>query len=251
MILILVLVFGSAAARAQMSTPAAPEPIPAKAAGWPPPVEDNPVFAHVLFDQLEGRTSSSGTQLRWDAEGWIGTDTNRLWVKSEGFTNGNTVSDGDHEALYDRPIPHLRYFDAQAGVRVDGDSDPTHVWAALGVEGLAPYSFEIAPTLYISDSGRIAGRVNGSWDLYLTQRWAVQPEAELNFYSKDDPARKIGSGFSDIDTGVRLRYEITRKFAPYIGWAYNGQFGGSARYTHLAGEPTGNSSFVFGLRVWH
>ena len=98
-----------------------------------------------------------------------------------------TVSDGDHEALYDRPIPHMRYFDAQVGVRADLDSGPTRAWAAVGIEGLAPYCFEFAPTLYIRDGGNIAGRVTGSYDLLLTQRWIVQPESELNFYSKDDP----------------------------------------------------------------
>jgi copper resistance protein B len=125
------------------------------------------------------------------------------------------------------------------------------VWAAVGVEGLAPYFFDLEPTFYIRDGGHVAGRINGSWDLFLTQRWVVQPQAELNFYSKDDPARQTGSGFSDIDTGVRLRYELTRKVNPYVGWAYNGKYGNSALYTRQAGEATSNSSFVFGLRVWY
>ena len=176
---------------------------------------------------------------------------NRLWVKSEGFAGNSGVSDGDHEALYDRPIPRMRYFDAQAGVRADIDSDPARVWAAAGIEGLAPYFFDFEPTFYIGDGGRMAGRINGSWDLFVTQRWIVQPQAELNFYSKDDPVRKIGSGFSDIDAGVRLRYEVNRKFNPYIGWACNCNYNGSARYIRQAGEATRSSSFVFGLRLWH
>jgi len=211
----------------------------------------NQIFAHVLLDQFEGRTNGSDNELRWDGEGWIGTDINKLWVKSEGFSDGTTVSDGDHEGLYDRPIPHMRYFDAQAGVRADLDSGPHRAWAAFGIEGLAPLFFEFAPTFYIRNGGRIAGRVTGSCELLLTQRWILQPEAELNFYSKDDPARQVGSGFSDLDAGLRLRYEVNRKFAPYVGFAYNGKYGKTASYSHEAGETTYGSQFAFGLRFWY
>jgi copper resistance protein B len=212
---------------------------------------EDPVLTHARFDQLEGRTNGSDSEFRWDGEGWIGTDMNKLWVKSEGFSNNTSISDGDHEALYDRPIPHLRYFDAQAGVRVDLDSAPQRVWAAFGIEGLAPGYFEFAPTLYIRDGSNVAGRVTGSYDLLLTQRWIAQPEAELNFYSKDDPGRQIGSGLSDLDGGLRLRYEVSRKFAPYLGFAYNGKFGNTASYSRTAGESTSDTQLVFGLRLWY
>jgi copper resistance protein B len=214
------------------------------------PVKDNQVFAHVLLNQFEGRTNGPDNELRWDGEGWIGTDTNRLWLKSEGFSSNGTVSDGDHEALYDRPIPHIRYFDTQVGVRVDLDSGPTRTWAAVGIEGLAPYRFNFEPTLYIRGGGHVAGRITGSYDLLLTQRWITQPEAELNFYSKDDPSRQIGSGLSDLDAGVRLRYEIKRKIAPYIGFTYSGKYGNTARYSRQVGETTSDYRFVFGLRLW-
>ena len=251
---ILVCAFGLIAAlpaSAQTSAPATQQPTPAKVGAWPPAVMDSPVFVHGLLDQFEDRTNGSGSSFRWDGEGWLGTDMNRLWIKSEGFAGNGTVSDGDHEALYDRPIPHMRYFDAQAGLRADVDSDPTRLWFAVGMEGLAPYLFQFAPTFYISDGGHMAGRISGAWDLFLTQRLVLQPQAELNFYSKDDPKRKIGSGFSGIDTGVRLSYQVTRKFNPYIGWAYDGAYGNTARYTRLSGEATNNSTFVFGLRLWY
>jgi copper resistance protein B len=238
-------------ASAQSPVPSAPEPSPAQTPGWPPAVRDNIVFAHVLLNQFEGRTNGSENLFRWDGEGWIGTDMNRLWIKSEGFAGQGGMSDGDHEALYDRPIPHMRYFDGQAGVRTDLDSGPARVWAAIGMEGLAPYSFDFEPTFYISDGGHMAGRINGSWDLFLTQKWILQPQAELNFYSKNDPGRQTGSGFSDIDSGIRLRYVLTRKFNPYVGWAYDGKYGGSARYARQSGEATSNSSFVFGVRFWY
>jgi copper resistance protein B len=145
----------------------------------------------------------------------------------------------------------MRYFDGQVGIRADLDSGPNREWAALGIQGLAPYFFEFAPTLYIRDSGHVAGRITGSYDLLLTQRWIVQPEAELNFYSKDDPARGIGSGFSDMDAGVRLRYEVSRKFAPYIGFAYDGKYGDTAAYARQLKETTSDPRFVFGLRLWY
>ncbi len=209
------------------------------------------IFAHAMLDQFEGRSSGTESELRWDGEAWLGTDRNRLWLKSEGFSDNATVSDGDQEALYDRPIPRMRYFDAQLGVRADLDSSPERTWAALGIEGLAPFFFQFAPTLYIRDGGNVAGRVTSSYDLLLTQRWIAQPQAELNFYNKDDPARQIGSGFSELDTGLRLRYEITRKFAPYIGFAYNGKYGNTASFARQKGQSSSDPRFVFGLRLWY
>jgi len=220
-------------------------------AAMPAPVMDNQIFAHVLVDQFEGRTSGLSNNFRWAGEAWAGTDMNKLWLKSEGFAGNGLVNDGDHEALYDRPLPHTRYLDGQVGVRSDLDSGPARTWAAVGVEGLMPYYFQFAPTFYIRDGGNVAGRVTGFYDLLLTQRLIVQPEAELSFYNKDDPARLIGSGLSDLDTGVRLRYEFSRKFAPYVGFAYNGKYSGTARYARLAGESTSDPRFIFGLRLWY
>jgi copper resistance protein B len=208
------------------------------------------IFWHVLLDQFEGRTNGPDNEFRWDGEGWIGNDVNKLWLKSEAFVESGRVTDGDHEALYDRPIPFLRYFDAQAGVRFDLDSNSERNWGALGVEGLAPYFFQFAPTLYFSDD-RVAGRITGSYDLMLTQRLIAQPEIELNFYSKRDPGRGIGSGLSDLDTGIRLRYEIMRKFGPYIGFAYSQTFGETATFTRSEGGIVHDPRFVFGIRLWY
>jgi copper resistance protein B len=212
---------------------------------------DNQIAGHLLFDQLEGRTNGPDNEFRWDGQGWIGTDMNKLWFKSEGFVEHGKATDGDTEALYDRPIPFLRYFDAQAGVRYDLDSNPGRTWGALGVEGLAPYFFQFQPTFYFSNRGRFAGRLIGSHDLLITQRLILQPEIEMNFYSKRDPSRAIGSGLSDIDTGLRLRYEIGRKFAPYIGVAYNGKFGETADFTRAEGGTVNDVRLNFGIRLWY
>jgi copper resistance protein B len=211
----------------------------------------NDIFAHVLFNQLEGRADGSNSEFRWDGEGWIGTDTNRAWFKSEGFTSGGQVSDGDIEALYDRPLPRLRYFDGQIGVREDVDSGPHRTWLALGIEGLAPGFLQFEPTLYLRDGGHVAGRVTGSYDLLLTQRLIAQPEIEMNFYSRRDPARLLGTGLTDLDTGIRVRYEIRRKLAPYAGFAYTRDFGETARLVRQSGAYAAAPRFIFGFRLWY
>jgi copper resistance protein B len=218
--------------------------------GWQPPVMDNPIIGHVLFDQLEGRTNGPDNEFRWDSQGWIGTDMNKLWFKSEGFVEHGRMTDGDQEALYDRPIPHLRYFDLQAGVRYDLDSDPGRTWGAIGVEGLAPMFFEFAPTFYFNNRG-VAGRIEGSYDILLTNRLIAQPQFELNFYSRSDPSRGVGSGLSELDTGLRIRYELSRKFAPYIGFAYTGQYGAAAGFARREGGIQNDPRFVFGIRLWY
>jgi copper resistance protein B len=120
----------------------------------------------------------------------------------------------------------------------------------LGIQGLAPLFFDLEATGYVSGQGHFAGRVQASYDLLITQRLILQPEVEFNLYSKSDSGRLVGAGFSDIDSGLRLRYEISRKFAPYIGVAYEGKFGQTAGFTRSAGESTGDVRFLFGIRSW-
>jgi copper resistance protein B len=213
------------------------------------PVMDNGIYAHALLDQAEARIGGGQNAFRWDGQGWIGTDYDKLWLKSEGFALGNgRVDDGRHELLYDRALS--TYVDLQAGVRTDWDSGTGRNWAAFGVQGLAPLFFNYEATGYLSDSGHAALRLAASYDLLITQRLILQPEAELNFYSKADRGRRVGTGLSDIDAGLRLRYEISRKFAPYIGVAYAGRFGQTARFAREEGETAGAVQLVFGIRSW-
>ena len=242
------IVLSSTATHAQSPSPASQS---TAAVGMQDSMNGNQIFGHVLYNQLEGRTNGPDSEFRWDGEGWIGTDMNKLWFKSEGFVEHGKMTDGDQEVLYDRPIPYLRYFDVQAGVRYDLDSDPGRTWGAIGIEGLAPYFFEFAPTFYFSNRGFLAGRVEGSYDILITNHLIAQPQFELNFYSKSNPSRGIGSGLSELDTGLRLRYEMTRKFAPYIGLAYNGKFEETAHFTRAEGGIVNDVRFVFGIRVWY
>ncbi len=237
------------ATMASAQVPAPDQPAPVTAHEFDQPVMDRMIFVHGILDQFEGRTDGRIPELRWSGQGWVGTDYDKFRLKTEGFrrTNG-TVDDGRHEFLYSRAIS--TYFDLQGGLRSDIDSRRTRNWAALGFEGLAPLFFHIEGTGYVSDSGHFAARFEGTYDLLLTNRLILQPEFEINLYSKSDPARLVGAGFSDIDTGVRLRYEFDRKFAPYIGVAYEGKFGQTASFARRAGEGTSGVRLVFGIRGW-
>lgn len=214
-----------------------------------PPAMDNTIFAHAILDQFEGRIGAGQNAFRWEGQGWIGTDYEKLWLKSEGFARGKGgVDDGRHEILFDRAIS--TYADLQAGIRNDWDSGTGRSWAAVGVQGLAPLFFDYEVTGYLSDSGHAAVRFAASYDLLITQRLILQPEVEMNLYSKADRGRRVGAGLSDIDAGLRLRYEISRKFAPYIGVAYVGRMGQTARLAAQDGDAATAVQFVFGIRSW-
>jgi copper resistance protein B len=220
---------------------------PSAAAPFGAPMDDEHIFYHILFDQLEGRFGRDGS-FRWEGEGWAGTDMNRVVLKTEGTVTKGVMEEGDQELLYARPIS--TYFNVQGGVRYDLDSAPGRGWAAFGIEGLAPLFFHVSATGYVSDRGHLAGKLEGNYDLLLTQTLILQPQLEMNFYSKDDPARMIGSGLSDLDAGLRLRYEITRKLAPYIGVTYENKLGDTARFARSAGERVSDLRFSAGVRIW-
>jgi copper resistance protein B len=241
--------FATVAAAQTPPTNDEPAPMPGmNAGGAVQPVMDREILAHVIFSQLEGRSNGSNTEFRWEGQGWAGTDYDKLWIKSEGTLSNGALDDGQQQFLYSRAV--TTYFDLQSGLRSDIDSRSTRNWAAFGIQGLAPYFFDLEVTGYVSGEGHLAGKLEASYDLLLTQRLILQPQVELNVYSKGDPARLVGAGFSDIDTGLRLRYEIDRKFAPYIGVVYEGKFGQTANFARRAGESTGDVRFAFGVRLW-
>lgn len=219
-----------------------------EAAPFGTPVADQHVWYHLIADRLEGRFGRDSA-FHWNTEAWAGTDNHRVWLKSEGLLANGALEEGRHEVLYARPI--TSFFDAQLGLRMDADDGPGRGWAALGIEGLAPLFFHVSATAYASDRGRLAARLEGSYDLLLTQQLVLQPQLELNFYSRPDPARSIGAGLSELEAGLRLRYEISRKFAPYIGFSYENKFGGTARLARLAGEGPSQMQFTAGVRIWY
>jgi copper resistance protein B len=211
------------------------------AAPFGSPIEDQSVLLHAELDQLEERLDGGNNGLRWDGEAWVGTDENRLWLKSEGYVTAGQTRDGQDEVLYDRPL--TTYFDLQTGVRYDLDSYSGRGWGAIGLEGLAPFNIKISATAYASDAGHYALKLSGTYELLLTQRLVLEPQWELNGYTRSDAAMQVRAGWSQFDTGLRLRYEIRRKFAPYVGAAYS-------RDTTTAAKYADQWRFVAGVRLW-
>lgn len=214
------------------------------------PVDDRMILFHGFLDQFETRIGGGGQpEFRWDGQGWIGTDYDKLWIKTEGLVRKDgSLDDGRHQFLYSRAI--TTYFDLQAGLRSDLDNRPSRHWAAFGIQGLAPLFFDIEATAYVSNQGHFSARLVGSYDLLITQRLILQPEIEVNLESKADPKRLIGAGLSEIDAGLRLRYEFDRKFAPYIGVALRNNFGQTASFARQAGESTNDVRLTVGIRSW-
>ena len=235
----------SAAAHAQ--TVAAPTAASASPAPYGSPVNDEQVWAHLVVDQLEARIARGDTGLRWQAQAWAGPDEWRIWLKSEGEATRHGVEDGQQEAYFSKPVS--TYWDVQVGGRYDLDSRPGRAWAAIGVEGLAPRFFNVDATAYAGQKG-LAGKLEVSYDQLITNRLVLQPKAELNLYGQNDPARLVGAGVSDLDAGLRLRYEITRKFAPYVGVTWEQGFGRTADLMRRAGRGAGAVRFTVGLATW-
>ena len=203
----------------------------------------------IVFNLAEYRVQKGANAYRWDGEGWFGGDIDRFVVKTEGegAVRGG-VESGEVQALYSRAIGP--WFNLQAGVRHDFKPGPPRTYATIGFEGITPYWFEVEGALFLSDKGDVLGRLEGYYDQRITQNLILQPRVELNFAAQDVPANGIGSGLSDAELGLRLRYEIRREFAPYIGVSWERKIGDSARFARAAGERVQATSLVVGIRTW-
>jgi copper resistance protein B len=218
--------------------------------GWPQPVHSNLPFSRVMLNQNELRAGNGNTTYRWEGDAWYGDNLNRGVFRTEGNWSVNTekFEEAEAQALYSRAI--TRYFDLQAGLRYDFEPSPSRGWLTFGIEGLAPMYWDIGAFVFISDEGDAAVRVEGYNDLYLTQRLILQPQFEVNMYSKDDASRGIGYGLSDLDIGLRMRYEIRREFAPYIGITYERKYGRTSDFARRDGDSVQDLRLAGGIRVW-
>ena len=206
-------------------------------------------FSQIMFNLAEYQVRDGRDGFRWDGEGWFGGDINRLVIRTEGEGSfGGGIEDAEVQALYSRAIGP--YFNLQAGIRYDISPNPSRAYATVGFEGLAPYWFDVEGALFLSDKGDLLGRLEGYYDQRITQRLILQPRAELNLAAQDVPEIGIGSGVSDIEVGLRLRYEIKREFAPYIGISYDRKLGDTARFARAEGDDLGGASLVLGVRSW-
>lgn len=209
---------------------------------------DKATHVKVMLDRLEQFHASGSNGQAVDAQTWVGGDTDKLWFKVDGERTNGRLGATRAEALWNHAI--ATYWGLQAGVRHDFGDGPGRTWAAFGVQGLSPYWFDIQATAYVGQSGRTALRFEGEYDLLFTQRLILQPNVKVTLYGKSDPAREIGAGLSEIDAGLRLRYEVSRKFAPYIGVVWNRKFAGTAGYARDNGNAVQTTRVVAGVRLW-
>ncbi|MHB1204266.1 MAG: copper resistance protein B [Rhodospirillaceae bacterium] len=206
-------------------------------------------FSMVLVNLAEVQAVRGKDGYRWEGEAWYGGDIHRLVVKTEGEgVFGGNADAAEAQALYSRAIGP--YFNLQAGVRHDFAPGPARTYATVGVEGLAPYWLEVNAALFLSEKGDIQARVESYYDITVTQRLVLQPRVEINAAAQDVPERDIGAGISTLEAGLRLRYEVAREFAPYIGVSYEQKAGQTATFARLAGERVRSTSFVAGIRMW-
>ena len=205
---------------------------------------------YILFNQLEAQMSDEGDSLYWNGQAWYGGDINKLWFKSEGRAslNGEGVDDAEIQALYSRAV--APFWNVQAGVRYDIEPDSL-AHGVVALNGLAPYWFEVDASAFLSEKGDVTARIEAEYELLLTQRLILQPRIEANLSAQDIPERETGAGLSTLDAGLRLRYEIRREFAPYVGVEWQSAFGETRDMIKAAGGEGDDIVFLVGLRTWY
>lgn len=211
-------------------------------------MNDNAPFWKVLVDKAEAAKGDGERGQNVELEAWYGNDYNKAWVKVEGERRGGTLEAARTELLWDRAF--ATFWSTQLGIRHDSGEGKSRDWLAFGVQGLAPYWFETEATAYWRPGSGLAARLNAKYEVLFTPRLILEPEIGANLYSRADPERGTGSGLSDINAGLRLRYEVTRQFAPYVGVTWSRQFGRTADITRQRGGDRSEVQAVAGVRFW-
>jgi copper resistance protein B len=211
-------------------------------------VHDRATHYFVLLDELEYQSYTGGEEIALEAKGWVGRDRDRVWFRAEGDYKERSIGDAEAHVLYGKQFS--RWWDVVMGVRQDIRPGPGRTWAAFGVQGLAPYWFQIEATGYAGESGRTQARVEVEYELLFTNRLALQPLVEMNVVGKSDPERGLGRGLSTSEAGFRLRYEFAREFAPYAGILWTRRWGQTADMARESGRAVARTRFVGGVRVW-
>lgn len=209
---------------------------------------DEKGFGSVLVDNLEFVRANGANSGAYDAVASFGHDYDKFVLKAEGEVAGGRLKEARTEALWAHAF--ASFWDTQLGVRHDSGLSDNRDWLAFGVRGLAPYWFEVDATAYVGEQGRTAVRLAAEYEVLLAQKWILQPRVETNLYGKADPARDIGKGLADLTTGLRLRYEVSRQFAPYVGVEWANRFGDTANLARAVGEPVRQTRYVAGVRFW-
>ena len=208
---------------------------------------DDPLNKLVLLDRFETANTSDGALQRWDLETWVGKSLTKVWIRTEGERLSGDTQRAELELLWSKSV--ARWWELVAGARSDFEPGPTQSWAAVGVRGIAPYRIDLEATAYLGDGGRMALRVKSHYELLVTNKLILQPLAELNWYAQRDAARGIGAGLAHAEIGVRLRYEVKREIAPYVGFVAERKLGGTAELTRAAGHDPSDTRLVAGIRL--
>ena len=211
-------------------------------------VDDDPLIGMFKIDQLEVRDTDAGNVTAWNADAWLGKDLHKLWLKTEGEYHDGETEEAELQLLYSRALSP--FWDVQTGWRRDFRPEPERDWFAFGIMGLAPYMFEVDLALFLGEGGQSSVRLDAEYEYLFTQRLILSPELETNLYGKEDPERGIGAGLADVTAGLRLRYEIRREFAPYVGVQWTGLYGDTADLAEAAGGDTSEAVWVAGIRAW-
>jgi len=240
----------SAAPREPVPVPTAEDFAAAFPTLAPNAMEHAPAFnSLVVFDHLEAWDNAHDSGQAWGIDSWFGGDIHRLWLRSEGERSDRHVQDWSADALYGRAISP--WWDFVAGVRHDnGHQRPDLTRAAVGFQGMAPYKFEVSAMAYLGGTRKAELAVEIEYDVLLTNRLILQPVIEANLVAGDDPQRGVGKGLSSVEAGLRLRYEITRRFAPYVGFVHERVYGNTADLHRDAGAAASESRWVAGVRLW-
>lgn len=205
-------------------------------------------FGWVLADEFEAISGNEGDGFAWSVQSNYGDDRNKLWLRTQGLkVPGELDPATSGEALWWRPL--TAFFGTQFGVRQDFGAG-AHTYLAAGIQGLAPYWFEIEATAYVGEDGRLSARFKGSYDVLFSNRLILTPSLETNLYSKAEEQRALGSGLGNIEGGLRLRYEFSRKIAPYVGYVWERSFAGTADRRRAEGDPVNEHRVVAGIRAW-
>ncbi|MCQ4323549.1 copper resistance protein CopB [Stutzerimonas stutzeri] len=223
-----------------------------RAAAFPalPPHRMHQGGSHFLFlaDQLEWQDADDGSALAWDISGWLGGDVDRLAFRSEGERTDGHTEEAELQLLWSHAIGP--WWETVAGVRQDFKPGSAQTWAAFGVQGMPVYGLETEATAFLGEGGQSALRLEADYDILLTRRWVLQPTAELNLHGRNDEARGVGAGLSEASVGLRLRYEITRQFAPYVGLSWNRAYGNTADILRANDEDISETRLLAGIRFW-
>lgn len=210
--------------------------------------DDDPLLSKFTIDQFETRIGDGANPTVFEGSAWFGKDLNKFYIKTEIEHHDGETEEAEFQFLYSRAFKPN--WDFQIGWRRDQKPEPTRDWLAVGFKGVAPYYIEIDTALFIGDEGRTAFRIEAEYEVMFTQKLVLIPEIEANFHGKTDVATEVGSGLSDVEIGLRLRYHLKRELAPYIGVVWTKKFGRTADFATAAGDDTSDTRFVIGIHAW-